>query len=412
MRIACGYLPSFTLQAHARRAAHLAGRPFVVASLDTHPVVLSCSRAAWERGVRVGTPVAQARATCSDLIVQPADPALYAEAEAAVAESLLALSVPVEPGPPPGVLRGPGHYSVYLRVPTGTRGDSFGHKVLSQLARQGFRGRVGIADDRFAAFAAAATLRGRRVTDSHDHEAAPFNQTVTCVPRGGSAAFLAPLSLGLLPMDPDLLEMLGHLGIRTLGEFASLPPPSLGQGWTASGLDLQALARGDDAGEIAAFTPAAVVSDAVELEAPLAGIEPVLFLLRPLFDRVADRLRGRHTAADRITVRLLGDGAETAVEVTPPHPTLSSRELVDLVRARLAGRTLAGPTRQIDIRVTRESDPQNGDLDLFAGEGAEPRPVVSAARESHRRTMRGQRGKKGRRRGRTGGDHATGSLFD
>jgi protein ImuB len=434
MRIACGYLPSFALQAHARRAAHVAGRPFAVASLDPHPTVVSCSRAAWDRGVRVGMAIAQARSLASDLIVQASDAGGIEAASAAVAECLLALSDQVEVGPLPGGRAGaPAHLAVYLRVPTGTRGDSFGGKVLTQLARQGFRGRVGIADDRFAAFAAAATLRGRRVTDAHDepppqpspasrereqhqHEAAPFSQTVTCVPRGGSSAFLAPLGLGLLPMDPDLLEMLGRLGIKTLGEFAALPPPTLGQGWTVSGVDLQALARGDGDGEaeMSSFRPPAVVTDGIRLEAPLAGAEPVLFLLRPLFDRVADRLRGRGTAADRVIVRLVGAGGETALELTPAHPTLSSRELVELVRARLGGRDVGAPIIGIDVVVNRESDPEGEELELFGPATPAPAPArfVSTARESHRRTMRGQRGKKGRKRGPGSGDHATGTLFD
>jgi len=411
MRIACGYLPSFALQAHARRAPHLAGRSFAVASRADHPTVLSCSRAAWEHGVRVGMPVAQARAIATELEVVVADPRLYAEAAAAVAESLLALSVPVESGPtPPGVA----HHAVYLRVPTGTRGDTFGQRVLTQLARQGFRGRVGIADDRFSAFAAAVTLRGRRVTDSHDHEAAPFTQTVTCIPRGGASAFLAPLPLALLPMDPDVLDLLGRLGIRTLGEFAALPPPSLGEGWTASGVDLQALARGDGGGDVVGFVPRDQVADGIDLHGELAGGEPVLFLLRPLFDRVADRLRGRGTAADRVAIRLIGPAGETRFEVTPAQPTLSSRELVDRVRTELAGRALPGPVASIDVTVVRECDPESEELGLFTprreGAAAQPAPFVSTARESHRRTMRGRRGKKNRRR--APADTATGSLFD
>jgi hypothetical protein len=214
-------------------------------------------------------------------------------------------------------------------------------------------------------------------------------------------------------MDPDLLEMLGRLGIKTLGEFAALPPPTLGQGWTTvSGVDLQALARGDGDAGMSNFTPPAVVTDGIRLEAPLAGAEPVLFLLRPLFDRVADRLRGRGTAADRVIVRLVGVDGETALELVPAHPTLSSRELVELVRARLGGRDVPGPIIGIDVLVNRESDPEGDELELFGPPAPAPARFVSTARESHRRTMRGQRGKKGRKRGPGSGDHATGTLFD
>jgi hypothetical protein len=42
------------------------------------------------------------------------------------------------------------------------------------------------------------------------------------VPAGGTAAFLAPLPVGILG-QPELAELLDRLGIRTLGEFAAVP---------------------------------------------------------------------------------------------------------------------------------------------------------------------------------------------
>ena len=61
---------------------------------------------------------------------------------------------------------------------------------------------VGVADGLFAAVLAA---RGNLI-----------------VPVGGTAAFLAPLPVGVLGR-PELTELLGRLGIRTLGDFAALP---------------------------------------------------------------------------------------------------------------------------------------------------------------------------------------------
>lgn len=61
---------------------------------------------------------------------------------------------------------------------------------------------VGIADGLFAAVLAA-------------------RQGIV-VPAGGTAAFLAPLPLGLLG-QPELAELLDRLGVRTLGQFAALP---------------------------------------------------------------------------------------------------------------------------------------------------------------------------------------------
>ncbi len=61
---------------------------------------------------------------------------------------------------------------------------------------------VGVADGLFAAVVAA--------------------RNGVVVPPGGTADFLAPFPVGILG-QPDLAELLGRLGIRTLGDFAALP---------------------------------------------------------------------------------------------------------------------------------------------------------------------------------------------
>ena len=51
------------------------------------------------------------------------------------------------------------------------------------------------------------------------------------------AAFLAPLPLELLPLEDEVRQMLHTLGIHTLGDFAALPPPSVGRRWNQGGVD-------------------------------------------------------------------------------------------------------------------------------------------------------------------------------
>ncbi|HEX7442692.1 MAG TPA: hypothetical protein VF320_02330 [Acidimicrobiales bacterium] len=81
-----------------------------------------------------------------------------------------------------------------------------GEEALVDLVHEAASGvvpaEVGIADGLFAAVLAAR--RGE------------------VVPAGGTAAFLAPMPVGILG-QPELAELLDRLGIRTLGEFAALP---------------------------------------------------------------------------------------------------------------------------------------------------------------------------------------------
>jgi hypothetical protein len=422
MRIACVYLPSFPLQAHLRQAPHLIGAPVVVADSGLQgSIVMACSRAAWEEGIRPGMATATARAIVPALHVLAADPDLYERALAAVIDGAMGLSEAVDIGTP-AERTGP-HRALYLRVPARMRGDSFGQRMLAQLARQGFRGRVGVADDRFTAYVAAVTVErqgGRTRLDDEQARSPVFHQSCTTVPRGGSAAFLAPLPLGYLPIDPDVQGMLQTCGVRTLGDFAALPPPSVSRAW--SDVDFRALARGqgparvrgvartallertviesqtlqhpapegEDAGGAEGEGGAGMASLAGDGAAGDAGVggEHVdsnlrsdlgLGALRTLCDRIGYRLDGRARVAVRLAARLRGPGGEIAAfDVVPRRPTASGRELLETILAQAEG--LSGTTWiGIDLAVTQERDSQVSELALFGIPEAEEAPAMAVA---------------------------------
>jgi protein ImuB len=386
VRIACLYLPSFPIQIHVRMAPHLAGKAFAVvgeAEIDSgrrNPhAVIACSRAAWADGVRPRMTSAQARAIAPDTTFVTADVSLYRHALVAVAENLLGHSVTVDIGsqyesgsdksPPPRA-----HCSIYLRLPPRRRAASWGEKLLADVARSGYRARLGIADDRFTAWAAAQTSRPSSLehTDSSDRDdgptASPFAQVCKVVARGGSAAYLAPLPIELLPLSAEVRQMLSTLGIHTLGEFAELPPPTVGRRWISEGVDYQKLAAGMGPTELVPFTPTDTIIEHLELEHPNTEIEPLSFMLRPLADRVCERLYGRGKALAAATLFLIGpdrDRVETELELRPARPTLSGRAVVDLIRAQLAEAQLEHPICALGLLVTESSSPEIEELDLF-----------------------------------------------
>jgi protein ImuB len=369
VRIACTYLPSFPLQVHVRRAPHLAGEAFAVTSAGAGvvgPRVIVCSRAAWNRGVRPGMSPSEARAACPELRVVPAEPALYRSALEALADGLLSLSDTVDIGP--ASEQAPPHQALYLEVPPASRGASFGQKLLVQLSRQGFRGRIGIADDRFTAWAAATTLRGRNRPSVAGTGSPLFAQACTTVPRGGSAAFLAPLSVSLLPLGSDVADLLDTLGVHTLGAFAALPPPSVARPGDPT-RDFQNLARGDGPDGLRPYRPTAPAVEAVELPRPVTDREPLSFVLRPLGDRLCERLRGRGRAAAAVTLRLFGPeaGELTEVAVTPSRPATTAVSLVEAARKRLAAVALPHPVTTVELAVTREVEPDDDEVDLLGG---------------------------------------------
>ncbi len=328
MRIACLHLPGFPLQVAVRATPHLMGTAFAVVGSGK---VVAASRRAAEAGVTVGMTAAQARAATVDLSLVPAG--RLEDAMRSLGEAALELSMTVD-AESPGAL--------YVLVPP--RAAGFGDKLARLAARMGFVGRVGIADNRFTAWAAT--------------QATP-HALVRQVPAGGSAAFLAPLPLSLLPLDPDVRRMLGHLGVTTLGDFAALPPPSVGRGGRAGAL---ALARGADATPLEALVPAGTVRETLALETPLGDPEALSFVLRPLAERIAARLGGRGVGATRLAVRL---GPEEIVVDVPP--TRSSRAILDAVRGCLrASRAIS----ELTIEVVAEGEVEPAELELFQPRGS------------------------------------------
>ncbi len=326
MRIACIHIPQFALQCATRLDPSLRGAAVAVVSgvepgrersgVLHAPIVLACSRAAWSLGVRLGMTATAARGLSPELTLVTAESALERESVRAVADSLLALAPVVDVGGRVGA--GGAHLAMYAEVPAKTRGSSFGDRLIEMLEELGFAARIGIADDRFTAWVAAA----HSGSDEHG---------VVSVPRGGSAAFLSPRPLSLLAITPEVQHMLEALGVRTLGEFASLPAPSVSRPLEA---DYQALARGESGAQLRGYTPDAPIREDVvvsagnvlALDGSVSGTSAIALVAR----RLALRLAGRGRSAARIEVAAARDTAAVATEIpiALSRAVASSEELV------------------------------------------------------------------------------------
>jgi len=385
MRIACLYLPSLPLQVFLRGAPQWIGAPvaIVAAGARSTPTVIACSRAAWNAGLRPGISGVAAHESMSGLRVESIDHRAVKATVRALADALLGVTDVVDVGEPIGT-----HHAVYVAVPPRTRGASFGARLIEAAAAQGLRARVGIADDRFAAWVAA----------SHGSEAAAEGGKVVTVPRGGSAAFLAPMPLSLLAISPEVQHVLGALGVRTLGDFATLPPPSTAHDWDA---DYQALARGDGGARLVAYEPREKIVERVAVGGEV-GLGAALGLAAR---RVAARLAGRELAAVTLIVRSGHVDHQDALPLPMPAPTADEQDLSDAAAHLLReGATFV----ELEIAAAIAADAQvaaaataDGVPTAIAAEPSVPvvAPVfrltppdmlASAAREPHHRTRRGK----------------------
>lgn len=381
MRIACIHIPQFALQCATRLDPSLRGAPVVVVSGvepgrekagPLHaPIVLACSRAAWALGVRLGMTATAARTFAPDsgakLAIVSAESALERDAVRAIADSVLALSPVVDLGGRVGA--GGAHLAMYAEVPAKTRGTSFGDRLIELLEELGFSARIGIADDRFTAWVAAA------------HAGAPHDEHgVVSVPRGGSAAFLSPRPLSLLAITPEVQHMLEALGVRTLGEFAALPAPSVSRPLEA---DYRGLARGESGASLRPYAPDAPVREEIVVSAQgvLAqdGAVDATEAIHVLARRIAHRLAGRTRGAARIDVFAERDGMPIEIPIEPSH-VLSTPE--DLARALGPVLEAGGASSAWRLRVVVSgealADSNGAAAEVFA-EGSSPFARVAIA---------------------------------
>lgn len=372
MRIACIHVPQFALQSLCRIDPSLRGAAVAVvgagaepgagvrASIALHsPIVLACSRAAWTQGVRLGMTASAARFVSPEVRVVAADGQLERETVRAIADALLGVSSVVDTGG--RVAAGGAHLAMYCEVPSKTRGTTFGERLIELLDTVGLAARIGIADDRFTAWVAAAHGAEGTVA-ARDTASGREERGVMSVPRGGSAAFLAPRPLSLLAITPEVLHMLEALGVRTLGEFAALPAPSVARPLEA---DYQALARGDSGNTLRPYAPQAPIREEL-----VVGTANSLFggsaATSALAERLALRLRGRARGASRLEVTITGGAADRSVPVVAERAASTPAELAELI-APVIGEM---PGAQARLRV------------IVVGEalvGAEPAMAPAAA---------------------------------
>ncbi len=286
-------------------------------------------------------------------------------------------------GSPRVALAGPGLCRVDPRG-WGRRGGeiALARTLLASAAAAGFRNaRVGIADVAIAADAASWLAAGPCV----DHPGVLLREEGTVVVGGGAAReFLAPLPLAVLLLPDELGETLRALGLRRVGDLAGRERSELEARFGAAGFRAHRLACGEDDRTFRPIRQAVHPEASLELEGAAETLEPLLFVLRHLLDRVcADLSCSARCAAGLSLELLLADGTRRRASVVPARPTRQERLLYDLCRAaleRAAGERgrLAEPVLGLALRVENAAPPGVRQGDLFAGDWRDPMAAAAA----------------------------------
>ncbi len=225
--VVCVYLPRFELVVAAGGAGALSGRALAVAPrVGSEQRVGEVSGAAEARGVTRGMVLGEALARCPDLLLVSADPMAVADTWETLMRALESIGAAVEEERP-GL--------AYFEA-GGLRGLHGTDAATIAAARRalGRPARVGAGPTRFYALAAALAVRSRRplIVDGKD-----------------ARRWLAGRPIGLLGFRAEtesLVEPLGRLGVRTLGELRELGRSGLADRFGAPGVIAHRLLSGEE----------------------------------------------------------------------------------------------------------------------------------------------------------------------
>jgi protein ImuB len=350
--IACLVIPGFELRAALRSRPGLTLQPAALApSAGSEPLVGAVTAAAEAFGVRPGMRLGEALACCPTLVLVEQDPAAVEQAWEEVLRRLEDQGIAPEPAQPG---------TVYFQ----TNGIERLYGGLEGALRRGLAAvgpawdaRVGAAERRFTALAAATVARPGQVLVVSDDQ---------------SRDFLAPLPLGLLPLEEPQQEELRELGVRRLGELAGLPGGAVAERLGPQGRRAWSLARGGRRDRVRGRRPPAEVVETLEFP-DAVGNE---ITLRRALHTLVDRALARPERADRflrkvaLTAKIVG-GASWRRTATLRDPTADRDRLRAALGPKLA--ELPAPVVELRLELVELTEPGGQQLELVRPEGVELR---------------------------------------
>ena len=347
-----------------RRFPELRGEPVIVAAApELRLPVIAMSRAATAAGVRAGQPVRQAQQLCPAAAFVTFDPLVTARLRDDVCSSLHELAPMVEVDDEEALCDISGRHAAFP-------GESvWGVAIARALAAvlDADPPAVGVGGSRFVARMAArhgAPGRLRRVRP------------------GEEGAFLAPLPLRVLPVDPAITARLAGFGLDCLGAVAALSPAELQRQFGPAGMEVHRLLRGQDEGGVSSGPVLQRWSERIVLDPPVDQLEPLLQAARTCVAALGGRLAGRALAAAEVRIAYELDGAaDTSTEAVLAAPAGNVAQLWTAVLALLPQLHPATAVAAVRVELTRIGPAAARQSDLLRpGDAARDSILAAAAR--------------------------------
>ncbi len=310
MKVAYVSVPHFAVAVEQREDPSLKGKAVVIGGLpQERGSVYEASLEAFEQGVEAGMSLRQAEELCPEAIFLSMREERYT---LAFEEMLMALE-PFSPLIEPFSLG-----SAYLEVSGLHRlyglDEQLGRSI-AQAVREvtGLPVRVGIAGGKFTA--RIAVMEGN-------------SDGVLVIAPGDERRFLKELPVTLLPLSEEMQGRLHLLGIRTMGQFASLPAGAVLSQFGLEGRQAHQLARGRDGSRVIAREVRGSQELEYRFEDPVEEMQVLQATARQLGNQLLSRLHSRGQVCGKIGVALQFDTGESEeAHIALSEPSADERKV-------------------------------------------------------------------------------------
>lgn len=366
-RIACLFAPSFPLAARLRSEPELAGRALVICHGNGNSArVDSLSRAAWAFGIRPGMSLARARSRLPDLMARSHDPVSERAAHEVLLETASTLSPRIEDTSEDTVFA---DVSGMEKLFPGNEGEmDMARLAVLYAEKLSLMIQIGIASAKLPAKIAARRRESPMV-----------------IPPGKEAEFLSSTALESLGLSEKLLRTLHRWGLKTLGDFASLPADRVGARLGPEGRLAQQRARGEDPRPISPTPLPDILSEGTELEWAIVTIEALQGALRPCLEDLHRRLVQRDLLCQTLELELglEPEGIDRRV-IRFPVPARDVEALLGLIGLQLEAQAPPAPVFSFRC-IVHPAQAESTQLSLFGPPQIHPdRLALTLARLSAR----------------------------
>ena len=231
--------------------------------------------------------------------------------------------------------------------------------------------RMGIGNTRFGAQVAAVVGGAGSAAPAGSGRAAGSGAPpqFTAIPIGNleaEAAWLAPLSINLLPADAETRDRFRLFGLGSIGQFAALDRSAVLARFGASGGELLDLARGMDGRPLRPRRPVQRLRADAELEPPVEELEPLRFVLHNLCGALCEQLAARGAGAGKASLTLTLERAEPMrYDQALPEPVAAPDLLERLLLARLEADPPQHPVERLSLELDGTAPAAGQQLGLF-----------------------------------------------